>query len=173
MCQGSCFLCPCQPLLLPFLSPILVCLWCLERYPDHGGSPRAAHSSLPLAIFYEKLRIEVPSLRTELGHSSSFSSLCPVLTTDSTDHGQAMEIFVCAVHSTQSQMSWPHQTSALSLPSPDNWSHSEDTLATSSPLESPMALTVSCRGSVTWVLKSTASNCLVSLNDMLHCFGGS
>lgn len=30
---------------------------------------------------------------------------------------------ICAVCSTQSQMSWPHRTFALSLPSPDNWSH--------------------------------------------------
>lgn len=80
------------------VSVVLASLcWCLERYPDHCGSPGAAHSSLPLAIFYEELKIEVPLFRTELGHSSSFSSRCPVLTTDSTDHGQAMEIFVLCV----------------------------------------------------------------------------
>lgn len=140
----------------PGVSVVLWSLcWCLERYPDHCGSPGAAHSSLPLAIFYEGLRVEVPLLRTELGTflDSSFSSLCPVVTTDSTDHGQAMEIFVLCVLLSHK---WVGHTglllSAFLLQIIDPTG--EDTLATcSSPLESPMALTVSRRGSVAWVLK--------------------
>lgn len=144
-----CVLCPCQPSLLSFLSPrpgVSVLLWslhwCLERYPDHCGSPGAAHSSLPLAVFYEELRVKVPSLRTELGTflDSSFSPLCPVLTTDSTDHGQAMEILVLCIllsHKWVGHTGLLPSAFLLLIIDPTG----EDTLATcSSPLESPNGL---------------------------------
>lgn len=114
-----------------FCLPILVCLCSYDLFAGVLNAtpttvvPLGQLIRLPLAIFYEELRVKVPSLRTELGTflDSSFSPLCPVLTTKRqywswTGHGNT-----CAVHSTQSQMSWPHRTFALSLPSPDNWSH--------------------------------------------------
>lgn len=125
--------CVCAPMISSLVSSTL---------PWPLWSPGAAHSSLPLAVFCEELRVKVPSLRTELGTflDSSFSPLCPVLTTDSTDHGQAMEILVLCIllsHKWVGHTGLLPSAFLLLIIDPTG----EDTLATcSSPLESPNGL---------------------------------
>lgn len=144
-----------------FCLPILVCLCSYDLFAGVLNAtlttvvPLGQLIRLPLAIFYEELRVKVPSLRTELGTflDSSFSPLCPVLTTDSTDHGQAMEILVLCIllsHKWVGHTGLLPSAFLLLIIDPTG----EDTLAIcSSPLESPMALTVSSRDSIAWVLK--------------------
>lgn len=179
MCRGSCFLCPASPFVI--LSPI--CCVCAVRIPllvswtlpwpllfPWGSSFISASGCL-----LGRIQSRGTFTQNRTGAILRFFLLFPLSSTDHrqywswTGHGNIC--LCCAFYSVTNELAGL-LPSAFLLQIID--SMSEDTLATCNfPLESPMALTVSCRGSVAWVLKSTASNCLVSLNDMLHYFSGS
>lgn len=117
-------------LVISFLSPILVCLWCYDLFA--GVLNATVTTVVPWgrsfisASGYLLWRIEGRGTfaQNRTGDVLRFFLLFPL---SSTDHRQYWSWKghgnICAVCSTQSQMSWPHRTFALSLPSPDNWSH--------------------------------------------------